>query len=176
MAIANNSVLDRSGQLRRARLLSFVGLALGVALLTLGVARAQQQGNDDATFRKLTDDYCAAWSTGNTDNAAKFYAQDNDLIFYDVTPFSYHGWKEYAPGVQKAFLDNAAEAKLTCGKDLKVTRRGKVAWTTLPMHLHEKTKDGKVMEAELRYTGIWEKRGPNWLLVHEHLSVPMGGE
>jgi len=28
---------------------------------------------------------------------------------------------------------------------------------------------------EVRYTGIWERRGANWLLVHEHLSEPMGG-
>jgi ketosteroid isomerase-like protein len=175
MAIAKNSVLDRTGQRRRARLLLSAGFVLGVVLLTFGVARAQKRGNDDAIFRKLTDDYCAAWSAGNTDDAAKFYAQDNDLIFYDVTPFSYHGWKEYVPGVHKALLDSAAEVKLTAGKDLKVTRRGNVTWTTVPMHFYEKTKDGKVMETELRYTGIWEKRGSNWLLVHEHISVPMTG-
>jgi ketosteroid isomerase-like protein len=43
------------------------------------------------------------------------------------------------------------------------------------MHFSEKTKDGKSAEAEVRYTGIWEKRGTNWVLVHEHLSAPMGG-
>ena len=176
MAIAKHSVQDRSGHRLRARLLLCVAFALGVVLLTFVGARAQQQSSDDSTFRKLTDEYCAAWSTGNTDNAGKFYAQDGDFIFYDVTPFSYHGWKEYIPGVHKALLDNAAEVKLTAGKDLKVTRHGNVAWTLVPMHFYEKTKDGKVMEAELRYTGIWEKRGSNWLLVHEHISVPMAGK
>jgi len=175
MHIAKNSSPDRSGQRARARLLLWVATALGLVLLTFVVVRAQPRANDDPIFRKLIDDYCAAWSTGNTDNAGKFYAQDSDLIFYDVTPFSYHGWKEYVPGVHKALLDNAAEAKLTAGKDLKVTRPGNVAWTVVPMHFYEKTKDGKVMEAELRYTGIWEKRGSNWLLVHEHVSVPMAG-
>src|ERR1700736_4687425 len=176
MAIAKHSVLDRSGHRLKARLLLCAAFVLGVMLVAFIAARAEQQGSNDPTFRKLTDDYCAAWSTGSTDNAGKFYAQDADLVFYDVTPFSYHGWKEYIPGVHKALLDNAAEVKLTAGKDLKVTRRGNVAWTLVPMHFYEKTKDGKVMEAELRYTGIWEKRGSNWLLVHEHLSVPMAGE
>jgi ketosteroid isomerase-like protein len=176
MAIAELSVLDRSGHRLRVRLLVCVAFVLGAMLLAFMVARAEQQTSGDPTFRKLIDDYCAAWSTGNTDNAGKFYAQDADLVFYDVTPFSYHGWKEYVPGVHKALLDNAAEVKLTAGKDLKVTRRGNVAWTVVPMHFNEKTKDGKVMEAELRYTGIWEKRGSNWLLVHEHVSVPMAGE
>jgi len=175
MTIAKKHLLDRSGQRSRARLLLCVAFALGM-LLTFEVAHAQQQAKVDPTFRKLIDDYCAAWSTGNTDNAGKFYVQDSDLIFYDVTPFSYHGWKEYVPGVHKALLDNAAEVKLTAGKDLRVTRRGNVAWATVSMHFYEKTKDGKVMEAELRYTGIWEKRGSNWLLVHEHVSVPMAGD
>lgn len=175
MFIANNSLPVRSGHLLRVRFWLCVAFAMGVVLLTFVVARGQQQGNDDPTFRKLTNDYCAAWSTGNTEAVAKFYAQDDDLIFYDVAPFSYHAWKEYVPGVHKTLLDGAAELKLTAGDDLRATRRGDIAWTTVPMHFREKTKDGKVIEADLRYTGIWEKRGSNWLLVHEHVSVPMAG-
>jgi ketosteroid isomerase-like protein len=153
--------------------LLYVALAFFGGLLTFVGARAQQKATDDATFRKLIDDYCSAWSTGNVANPAKFYAKDDSLIFYDITPFSYSGWKEYATGVQKAFFDNAASASLTAGKQLKVTRRGNVAWTSVPMHLSEKTKDGKSVELEIRYTGIWEKRGKSWLLVHEHLSAPL---
>jgi ketosteroid isomerase-like protein len=77
--------------------------------------------------------------------------------------------------VHKALLDGAAEIKLTAGDDLRTTRRGDIAWTIVPMHFREKTKDGKVIEADLRYTGIWEKRGANWLVVHEHVSAPMAG-
>jgi ketosteroid isomerase-like protein len=142
-------------------------------LLTFVGAMAQQKATDEATFRKLTDDYCSAWSSGNPANAAKFYDKTNGLIFYDVAPFSYSGWREYQTGVQKEFFENAVSASLTAGKELKVTRRGNVAWTNVPMHLSEKTKDGKNVELALRYTGIWEKHGKNWLLVHEHLSVPL---
>jgi len=35
-------------------------------------------------------------------------------------------------------------------------------------------KDGKTTEAEIRYTGIWERRKSTWLIVHEHLSAPLG--
>ncbi|MEQ1474681.1 MAG: nuclear transport factor 2 family protein [Candidatus Acidiferrum sp.] len=155
------------------RLALSAAAAVLVAVVSFSVASALPSANDAATFRKLTDDYCAAWSSGGPDTAGEYYAKDDGLIFYDVTPFSYHGWKEYVPGVKKALLDNAADAKLTAGKDLKVTRRGSIAWTTVPMHFYEKTKDGKVVEVDLRYTGIWEKRGGGWLLVHEHISAPM---
>jgi ketosteroid isomerase-like protein len=159
----------------RWRWLLYVALAMAGAMLTFVGARAQQQAAEDAAFRKLIDSYCHAWSTGTAEAPAKFYAQDDGLVFYDVAPYAYHGWKEYHDGVQTAILNNAASIKLTAGKDLRVTRRGMIAWTTVPMHLAEKTKDGKTVELDLRYTGIWEKRGASWVLVHEHLSVPLAG-
>jgi ketosteroid isomerase-like protein len=157
------------------RWLAYVALALLGALLTFAGARAQQHASEHATFQKLITDYCAAWSSANPDNAARFYAKDNGLVFYDVAPFSYHGWKEYDKGVRKEFFnDNFLSAKLSADNDLKVTRRGTVAWTTVTMHLSEKTKDGNDLEKDIRYTGIWERRGNSWLLVHEHLSAPLG--
>jgi Ketosteroid isomerase homolog len=150
-----------------------VVLALFGGSLTFVGARAQQKATEEATFRKLIDGYCAAWSSGNPENAAKYYAQEEGVVFYDVVPFSYHSWKEYRAGVQKEIFDNLSAAKLTAGKDLKVTKRGVIAWTTVPMHLSTTGKDGKTSEYEIRYTGIWEKRGAHWILVHEHLSAPL---
>jgi ketosteroid isomerase-like protein len=159
----------------RHHCLLFILLAFFGALLTFAGARAEQKASDEATFRKLIDGYCAAWSSGDPENAAKYYAKDSGLVFYDLAPFSYAGWKEYDAGVRKNLLDSAASASLTAGKELKVTRHGNIAWTTVPMHVTIKMKDGKLIDSAVRYTGIWEKRGNSWLLVHEHLSVPMGG-
>ena len=159
----------------RWRWLLYVALAFAGGLLTFVGARAQQRASDDATFHRLIESYCAAWSSGNAEAPARFYAKDNGLVFYDLAPFAYHGWKEYHDGVQKELFGNMASGSLTPGKDLKVTRRGTLAWTTVSLHFSEKTKDGKTTETQVRYTGIWEKRGANWLLVHEHLSTPLGG-
>jgi ketosteroid isomerase-like protein len=162
-----------SVRFHRVRWLFYVLLAMVGGLLTFVGAHAQQKASEEATFRKLIDSYCAAWSTLNPDNAAKFYAKDDGLVFYDLAPFSYSGWKEYHTGVQKEFIDSAASGKLTAGKELRVTRRGTIAWTTVPMHISITSKDGKITDADVRYTGIWERRASTWLLVHEHLSVPM---
>jgi ketosteroid isomerase-like protein len=163
-----------TGQRARWRWLLYVALAFAGGLLTFVGARAQQRASDDATFRRLIEGYCAAWSSGNAEAPARFYAKDNGLVFYDLAPFAYHGWKEYHDGVQRELFANMASGSLLPGRDLKVTRRGTLAWTTVSMHFSEKTRDGKTMETQVRYTGIWEKRGTNWLLVHEHLSTPMG--
>ena len=85
----------------RWRWVMYVGLAIVGALLTFVGARAQQKATDDATFRRLIDSFCTAWSTGNAEAPAKFYAKDNGLVFYDVAPFAYHGWREYHDGAQK---------------------------------------------------------------------------
>lgn len=165
--------LPSGGGTERWRWLLYVAVALAGGLLTFVGARAQQKATDDSTFRKLIDGYCAAWSSGNVDAPAKYYAKDDGLVYYDLAPFAYHSWNEYREGVKKEFLDSAASIKLTAGKDLRVHRRGTLAWTTVSMHLSETAKDGKSSELDVRYTGIWERRGPQWLLVHEHLSVPL---
>src|ERR1700730_11761612 len=167
-------VAGGGGRRGRWRWLLYVAMAVAGALLTFVGARAQQRASDDAKFRKLIDDYCAAWSTGNAEGPEKFYAKENGLIIYDLAPFACHGWKEYHDGVQKEFFANMASGTLAAGKDLRVSRRGTVAWTTVSMHFSEKAKDGKTTDTDVRYTGIWEKRGANWLLVHEHLSAPLG--
>jgi ketosteroid isomerase-like protein len=152
----------------------YVLLAFAGALLTFVGARAEQKAADDTTFRKLIDSYCAAWSSGNPDNAAKFYAKDDGLVFYDVDPFSYTGWKQYDADSKKSF-NSGTTITMTAGKELNVTRHGNIVWTTVPLNAVVKHKDGKTEKLPIRYTGIWEKHGKSWLIVHEHLSVPLPG-
>lgn len=163
---------SRSNSFRHSWVFYVLMACLG-GLVTFAGARAQQKATDDATFRKIIDGYCAAWSSLNVDNAAKYYAKDKDLVFYDLAPFSYTGWQQYDTGVRKEFIDSTASMTLTAGKDLKVTRRGTIAWITVPIHLDGKTKDGKPMNFQCRYTGIFEKRGKDWLIVHEHISTAL---
>jgi ketosteroid isomerase-like protein len=36
-------------------------------------------------------------------------------------------------------------------------------------------KAGGTEQVAGRYTAVLEKRGKDWLLLHEHMSVPLGG-
>jgi len=75
--------------------------------------------------------------------------------------------------VQKAFFDQISSGKLTPNDDLKITRRGDVAWMTLTFHLSFALKTGTAMEIDCRHTAIWEKLRGKWLIVHEHVSAPI---
>lgn len=156
-------------------------LALTLVLMTAlasaveAKAPARRAQAADAEFKKLITDYYNAWSQLNADTPAKYYAKDADLIFYDIAPMKYNGWKEYHDGVQKYFFESAETAKLTPNlADLKVTRRGNVAWTTLTFTLTSTPKaGGQATTLNARHTAIWERRGNQWLIVHEHISVPL---
>ena len=144
-----------------------------VALIVLScTVRAGSSGNDQE-FKKLIADYYSAWNSMKAANAGPLYAQDSDLVFYDIAPLKYNGWPEYRDGAQKYFFDTATTAKLTPNDDLKVTRKGDVAWTTLTLHISATLKDGNQMEMDGRQTSIWEKRSGKWVIVHEHISAPL---
>src|SRR6266545_1626051 len=80
----------------------------------------------EAEFKALISQYYTAWSTLDPDNAAKYYAKDSDLVFYDVAPLKYNNWAEYKAGVIKAFTETMSSGKLTPMDDLKVTQRGNI--------------------------------------------------
>jgi ketosteroid isomerase-like protein len=143
-------------------------MTLSLTLLMFGAA-----SGSDADFKGLIRQYYEAWSSANVDKPAPLYAKDADLVFYDLAPMKYTGWDEYRQGVQKFFFDNMASGALTPKDDLKITRKGNIAWTSVTGHLSAKMKDGKALETDFRHTAIWEKRGAKWLIVHEHVSVPM---
>lgn len=153
-------------------------------LLLLAVAgsghpkKVNKQPAGDAEFVKLIEAYYKAWSTLNTDNADKYYAKDADLVFYDIAPLKYKNWAEYKKTVQTTFLDTLSSGKLAPNmNDLRVTRRGTVAWTTVTFHLSGTPKaGGNATEIDARHTAIWEKRGGRWIIVHEHVSVPLPGQ
>lgn len=161
--------------------LSKTVLTFSIAMLIAVCASAQTKKApapkpaSEAEFKALLDQYYAAWSTLNPDNAARFYAKDADLVFYDLAPLKYNGWGEYKAGVIKAFTETMSSGKLTAKDDLKVTQRGNIVWTTVTFHLSAQPKAGGAMELDCRHTAIWEKRGGKWLIVHEHLSAPLPG-
>jgi ketosteroid isomerase-like protein len=163
--------------MKRILLIGFVlgWIATGMTGVSGKTKTYREAPAGDAEFKALIDKYYEAWSSMNTDNAAPLYAKDADLVFYDVAPLKYNGWQEYAPGVKRNLFDTATSVRLTPNDDLKVTRRGNLAWTSVTFHVVVKMKDGTTLDLQGRHTAIWEKRAGKWLIVHEHVSAPLQG-
>jgi ketosteroid isomerase-like protein len=147
-------------------------IALVVSTLYLPALAQQKKSGDD--FNDLIARYYKAWNTLNPDNVSFLYAQDTGLVFFDIAPLKYSGgWPEYRDNFKKNVAPGFSALTLTPNNDVKVTRRGNIALTTLTFHLSAKQKDGTAMELDGRHTIVWEKRGGKWLIIHEHVSKPL---
>jgi ketosteroid isomerase-like protein len=158
-------------------------LALGVTLLMAVTASAQYPTGAaqnpppraDPEIRTTLERLYAAWSDLDPAKTARFYAKDPDLAFFDVAPMKYTGWAEYAAGVPKAFA-NYRSGKFTLNDDLRVHRHGNQAWATATWRGELTKKAGGIEQVAGRYTAVLETRGKDWLVLHEHMSVPLGGD
>jgi ketosteroid isomerase-like protein len=63
---------------------------------------------------------------------------------------------------------------VTLGKDAVPHQRGNLAWATTTWQADSVKKDGSKEAMDGGWTVVWEKRGADWLVVHEHFSVPLG--
>jgi ketosteroid isomerase-like protein len=133
---------------------------------------AAQSQDVTSEFRPLMEKILAAWGTLDASQPAQYYAKDPDLAFFDVAPLKYTGWQEYADGFAKEAGDWKS-MKVSLGPDFRATRVGNVVWATYTVNFEIDPKKGSVMKLDGRGTDIFEKRGDNWLIVHEHASVPL---
>lgn len=125
-------------------------------------------------FHPLMQQIWDAWGTLDPANAARFYSKDAERTFFDIAPLKYTGWTEYAAGVKKTFADYSS-AKFTLSGSQHVVQRPNMAWATATGHAVLNKKSGAKEETDFRWTVIWDKEGADWLIIHEHASVPMGG-
>lgn len=128
----------------------------------------------DATafFKPDFEKIYAAWSTLDASKVAVFYAKEPKLVFFDITPLKYNGWQEYEDGFKRVAADWKS-GQVTVAPDFHATQLGNVAWATYTLDLVIQPKTGDVIKQQARGTDVLEKRGEQWLIVHEHVSVVM---
>ena len=146
------------------------------ALLILIFAAPAAQAKPGAfDFKARMNAMLRAWEKLDPAKAAPYYDKDPKLAFYDIVPFKYTGWEEYAKGVLATFGGTSQSGKFFLHDDINLRRGSKVTWATATLDFEIVRKDGgRELLKDLRWTLIWEERGSDWLLVHEHLSVSMG--
>ena len=132
-----------------------------------------ETANTQAPSKALMDAIWAGWSTGNPANVAKYYAK-GPHVFFDIAPLKYDSWAEYERGVTQV-LSGFQSLKATVNNDAQIHRHGKLVWGTATVHHADVMKDGSKGDGDFRWTVIWEKTGREWLIVHEHVSAPLGG-
>jgi ketosteroid isomerase-like protein len=143
-------------------------------MLLLAVCSAEGATTKNATakFKPMAEKLMAAWASLDVNKAAPFYAKDAGLAFYDAAPLKYTGWNEYAEGSKKMF-DEWKSIEMSVGPDFQAFKRRDTAWWTFTSHVKITLNSGGEISMDVRLTDILEKRGSDWLVVHEHFSTPM---
>jgi len=158
----------RGGSMRRgipALLVPFLFVPL---LLAQPPKSAPDSPPDRARLQQVID----AWATLDPSNAAVYYAKDAGLAFYDIAPLKYTGWTEYENGTREMFK-TMQSLSFKVNDDAQVHRVGDIAWSAATLEGKAVMRDGSQMPLHARWTTVWEKRGNQWLIVHDHFSAPL---
>lgn len=147
-----------------------VALALFAAF---PVAAHSPKNSTDAQLKELVPQIVASWETFDLAKISPYYASDPDLTYFDIAPLKYDNWAEYKVGVQKTFFDTSKSIHFKLA-DLRVHSHGTFAWATFTFGADIVNKQGASSHLDGRWTMILEKRGAHWIVVHEHVSVPLG--
>jgi ketosteroid isomerase-like protein len=153
-----------------------IGLAMGivVGLAATTILRAGAD-SEEATLRTLVPKIIGTWQSLDITKVEPYYAEDPDFAYFDLVPMKYNNWAEYRTGVQKALFDTNSSIKLRLNDDLGVHRRGSLAWATVTFGADLVSKQGAASHLDARWTMVLEKRAHGWIVVHEHVSAPLGG-
>jgi len=146
----------------------------GLALLIL-VSTAISADREEEDLRALVPKIVAAWGTMDISKVAPYYAGDADLAYFDIVPLKYNNWKEYSEGAQKYLFEPNRSISAKLNDDFAVHRRGTLAWATFTLAIDLVSKEGASSHLNARWTMVLEKRSKGWVVVHEHVSVPLGG-
>jgi len=152
-------------QLAAVTLSLFVCLSLGFA--KSAPPKSAPPAPDKAYLQKIWD----GWSTLDPANTAKFYAT-GPHAFFDIAPLKYASWDDYATGA-KAVLSGYKSAKFEVNDDAAIHPHGDLVWATATIKEEMTTKAGKVGMGNFRWTVVFENQDGKWMIVHEHVSVPL---
>lgn len=160
-----------------------VTVALSLALPAGAWAQKKKKGDDkkassapaEATFalpdpqylEKMTGEMLAAWQIGDVALLQRYYAPDVTVVSGAYEP-PLQGWSNYAAAYQRqrARLQTVRIER----RNTLIQVKGTVAWAVYQWEMSAEA-DGAPFGARGHTTLTFEKRGGNWVIVHNHTSM-----
>jgi ketosteroid isomerase-like protein len=100
------------------------------------------------------------------------YVHSNELFVFDVgLPRQHSGWEAYRKDWED-FFAIAKDPKLDI-QDLSVTVEGGMAYSHMIQHVIWTNPDGSKTELKASVSDVYRRIDGKWLIVQEHLSVPI---
>lgn len=143
-------------------------------VVTLGFASASHASSDDvAKIKALEQRLAAAVASRDVDAIMQAYVPDETLFVFDVIPpRQYVGaeafrrdWGEFLAG-----LNGPLKYEVT---DVAVTTAGDMAYGHSIQRVVATDTKGQPVDLTTRVTDVYRKLKGKWVIVQEHISVPV---
>lgn len=126
--------------------------------------------DDERSLRKLIADWSAAARRRDYDGVLAHHAPT--VLMFDVPPpFQSEGLAAYRK-TWDLFFSTMADPPTFDFSDVRLTVGADVAFATAHGRCLYYEKDGAVTDLQFRLTMCFQKLNDQWLVVHEHHSVP----
>ena len=159
------------GRIRKAAVAVTAAWVIGVACFAL--SGAASAADDEAQIRALEDRFTAAVNAADVDAIMKVYVPDESLVVFDlVPPRQYLGANAY----RKDWVDFLAMFKGPLKfdiTDLSIAAEGNLGFSHSIQRIRGTDTKGQPVDVTVRVTDGYRKIGGNWLIVLEHVSVPV---
>jgi len=141
--------------------------------LALNVSPVQATPDDEASIKALEKRFVDAVNAKDVDAIMKVYVPDDSLLVFDVIPpRQYVGAKAYAKDWTDffGFFKGPVKFELT---DSSVTADGTIGYSHSIQRVSGTSIKDQPVDLVVRVTDVYRKINGNWLIVHEHVSVPV---
>ena len=129
--------------------------------------------DDEAAIRALEERFTEALNAGDVDAMMKNYVPDQSLVVFDVVPPRQHlGADAYRKAWVGFFASFKGTPKIAI-TDLAMIVDGNVGFSRSIQHVTGTDKKGHPVDRTVRVTDGYRKIGGEWLIVLEHISVPV---
>lgn len=146
-----------------------------IALLAVPARGPAAPADDLSQLRTLEQTFAAAMNDKDVDAVMAAYAPGDSLFVFDVVgpPGVHFGWDAYRDAFTKMFAAIDGPLRLTMS-DLHVEVSGDIGYgRSLQRVAGVQAKGRKPFDYTVRVTDVYRKIGGKWLIVQEHLSLPI---
>jgi len=134
---------------------------------------APARADAGADIKALEERFVAAFKAKDLDAIMKAYAPGQTVVVFDVIPpRQYVGAAAYRKDWQ-AFLESFAGPITVELTDLDVGADRNLAYSHSIQRVAGTDKQGKKLDLTVRVTDVYKKVRGRWLIIHEHVSVPV---
>ena len=135
-------------------------------------SKPSPSGGDKAQIEALYDKYIKAFNAKDVDTIMSLYSTKDLFVFDVVPPREYPNWDAYKKDWQEVFaaFPGPVQNKMS---DVSITVAGPVAYAHNIQTGQFTDKDGKKVDLVVRVTDVFRKINGKWLIVQEHVSVPV---